>query len=82
MKFLSDIVKYQTYMDGVDRGDQHRVMGAGFANSAHSKNGTKKYSWVLEILASYELMLRGFFVVEEMMVNSRRGEIKRKRLVK
>ena len=29
-------------MDGVDRGDQHRVMGAGFANVAHFKKWYKK----------------------------------------
>ena len=28
----SDIVRYQQYMGGVDRGNQHHVMGAGFAN--------------------------------------------------
>ena len=38
----SDVVEYQTYMDGVDRGDQHRVMGAGFANVAHFKKWYKK----------------------------------------
>ena len=38
----SDIVEYQNYMDGVDRGDQHRVMGAGFANVAHFKKWYKK----------------------------------------
>ena len=38
----SDIVEYQTHMDGVDRGDQHRFMGAGFANVAHFKKWYKK----------------------------------------
>ena len=33
----NDIILYQQYMDGVDRGDQHRVVGAGFANVAHFK---------------------------------------------
>ena len=31
----NDIILYQKYMGGVDKGDQHRVMGAGFANVAH-----------------------------------------------
>lgn len=29
-------------MDNVDRGDQHRVIGAGFANVSHFKNWYKK----------------------------------------
>jgi len=33
----NDIEKYQNYMGGVDRGDQHRVMGAGFSNVTHFK---------------------------------------------
>ena len=38
----NDIIQYQKYMGGVDRGDQHRVMGAGFANVAHFKKWYKK----------------------------------------
>ena len=38
----SDIVRYQKFMGGVDRGDQHRVMGAGFANVSHFKKWYKK----------------------------------------
>ena len=38
----SDIVRYQKFMVGVDRGDQHRVMGAGFANVSHFKKWYKK----------------------------------------
>ena len=38
----NDIILYQQYMDGVDRGDQHRVVGAGFANVAHFKKWYKK----------------------------------------
>ena len=30
IKCPSDILEYQKHMGGVDRGDQHRVMGAGF----------------------------------------------------
>ena len=35
--FRNDIVMYQTYMGGLDCGDQHRVIDAGFANVAHIK---------------------------------------------
>ena len=38
----NDIIEYQKHMGGVDRGDQHRVMGAGFANVAHFKKWYKK----------------------------------------
>ena len=33
----NDIIMYQTYMGGVDRGNQHCIMGAGFANVSHFK---------------------------------------------
>ena len=33
----NDIIEYQKYMGGVDKGDQHRVMGASFANASHFK---------------------------------------------
>ena len=42
----NDIVQYQKYMDAVDQGDQHQVMGAGFLNVAHFKSGTKNQHWV------------------------------------
>ena len=38
----NDIIQYQKHMGGVDRGDQHRVVGAGFANVAHFKKWYKK----------------------------------------
>ena len=38
----NDIIMYQKNMGGVDRGDQHRVMGAGFANVSHFKKWYKK----------------------------------------
>ena len=38
----NDIILYQQGMGGVDRGDQHRVVGAGFANVAHFKKWYKK----------------------------------------
>ena len=42
MRYPSNIVEYQTHMNGVDRGDQYIVMGAGFANVAHFKKLYKK----------------------------------------
>ena len=56
MRCPSDIVENKTHMDGVYRGYQPRVMGAGFANVAHSKNGTRTYSWGLRVLAFYKLI--------------------------
>ena len=38
----NDIILYQQNMGGVDRGDQHRVVGAGFANVANFKKWYKK----------------------------------------
>ena len=38
----NDIIMYQENMGGVDRGDQHRIMGAGFSNVAHFKKMYKK----------------------------------------
>ena len=37
VKCPNDIIMYQKNIGGVDRGDQHRVMGAGFANVSHFK---------------------------------------------
>ena len=38
----NDIKMYQENMGGVDCGDQHRVIGAGFANVSHFKKWYKK----------------------------------------
>ena len=38
----SDMDKYQKYMGGVDKSDQHHVMGAEFSNLAHFKKCYKK----------------------------------------
>ena len=42
VKCPNDVIMYQNNMGGVDRGDQHRVVGAGFANVAHFKKWYKK----------------------------------------
>ena len=39
----NDLMMYQQHIGGVDRGDQHRVMGAGFANVSYFKNGTRNH---------------------------------------
>ena len=40
----NDVIMCQKHMGGVDHGDQHRVVGAGFANVAHSRNDTRRRS--------------------------------------
>ena len=40
LNFTHDIITYQVNMYGVNRGNQHRVMGADVSNVAHFKNGT------------------------------------------
>ena len=40
----NDIILYQQNMGGVDRGDQHCTVGAGFANVSHLKKWYKKHS--------------------------------------
>ena len=42
VKCPNDVIQYQKGMGGVDRGDQHRTVGAGFANVAHFKKWYKK----------------------------------------
>ena len=42
MIITNDIRLYQIEMDGVDQGDQHRVMGVGFTNVSHFENGIRK----------------------------------------
>ena len=49
----NDIILYQQYMGGVDRGDQHCTVGAGFANVSHFKKWFKK---VFVVIADYSLL--------------------------
>ena len=78
----SDIVEYQNYMDGVDRGDQHRVMGAGFANVAHFKKWYKKVFMEIADFNFLQTFEAWNLSVQEMIDINRGGEIKRKQLVK
>ena len=79
----NDIVMYQKYMGGVDRGDQHRVVGAGFANVAHFKKWYKK-----AFMGIADFSLLQAFTVWNLLVDenyeSRRGNanVKRKKLIK
>ena len=78
----SDIVEYQHNMDGVDRGDQHRVMGAGFANVAHFKKWYKKVFMGIADFSFLQAFAAWNLSVQEMTDKSRGGETKRKGLVK
>ena len=80
----NDIIEYQKYMGGVDRGDQHRVVGAGFANVAHFKKWYKK-----AFLGICDFSLLQSFTVWNMGVKSnnnnnmsRRGSNPRRREMK
>lgn len=64
MRCPSDIVEHQMHMDGVDMGDQHRAMGAGFANVVHLNDSTRKYSYGLWILAFYKLIPHGIYLLK------------------
>ena len=41
-----NIAKYHRHIGGIDRGDQHQVMGASFNNVAYFRNGIRRHSWV------------------------------------
>ena len=53
VKYPNDVILYQKGMGGVDRGDQHRVVGAGFANVSHFKKWYKK---VILAIADFSLL--------------------------
>ena len=48
--FSNYIKLYQQNMDEVDKGDQHRVIYAGFVNESYFQNSIRKCNWVLLIL--------------------------------
>jgi len=79
----NDIILYQKNMGGVDRGDQHRTVGAGFANVSHFKKWYKK-----TFLAIADFSLLNAFTAWNLSVDQitdiRRGnsEVKRKKLIK
>ena len=49
----NDIIFYQQNMGGVDQGDQHHTVGAGFANVSHFKKWFKK---VFLTIANFSLL--------------------------
>ena len=82
MRCPRDIVGYQTYMDGVDRGGQHIVMGDCFANMAHFKKNYKKVFMRIADFNFLQVYILWNSSVEELKENSTGGEIKRKQLEK
>ena len=57
LKVEKALREYQEYMDGVDRGDQYRETGSGFATKAHYKKWYKKaYFAILDFM-----ILNAFF---------------------
>ena len=79
----NDIVMYQKHMGGVDRGDQHRLTGAGFANVAHFKKWYKKAFLGIADFSLLQAFTAWNLSVDEIYGN-RRGNtnVKRKKLVK
>ena len=69
----SDIVEYQTHMDGLDRDDQHRVMGAGFDNVEHFKKWYKKVFMGIADFSFLQAYAAWNLSVAEMITNGRGG---------
>ena len=65
------IVKYQKGMGGVDRGDQCRLMGAGFAKKAHYKKWYKK-----SFFAILDFMLLNGYIAWNMAAAAENGDNK------
>ena len=82
VKCPSDIVQYQQNMGGVDRGDQHRVMGAGFANVAHFKKWYKKAFMGIADFSLLNAFSAWNLSVDAQQANSRGGEVRRNKLLK
>ena len=78
VKCPNDIIMYQKNMGGVDRGDQHRVMGAGFANVCHFKKWYKK-----AFMGICDFALLNAFTAWNLSANERtRGVPKKHKLLK
>ena len=74
-----DIKQYQNYMGGVDRGDQHRVMGAGFANVAHFKKWYKKAYLGLADFSMLQAFTAWNLSVDQVRTTGSRGGVYRER---
>ena len=78
----NDIIKYQKYMGGVDRGDQHRVIGAGFSNVAHFKKWYKKCFLGIADFSMLQAFAAWNISINECSSGSRGGMRNRRPLVK
>ena len=79
----NDIILYQQNMGGVDRGDQHRTVGAGFANVSHFKKWYKKTFLAIADFSLLQAFTAWNLSVDQIAENRRgNSEVKRKRLIK
>ena len=79
MRCPSDIVEYQTHVDGVDRGwGQHKVMGANVSNMAHFTKWHKKLLMGITDFSFLQAYAAWNLSFEELKENGRGEEIKRK----
>ena len=77
----NDIVLYQKNMGGVDRGDQHRMVGEGFANVAHFKKWYKKTFLVIADFCLLQAFTAWNLSVYQLQQNRRgNANFKRKKL--
>ena len=79
----NDIVLYQQNMGGVDRGDQHRIVGAGFSNVAHFKKWYKKAFMEVADFSVLQAFTAWNLSVDQIHENRRgNSDTKRKKLLK
>ena len=79
----NDIILYQQNMGGVDRGDQHRIVGAGFSNVAHFKKWYKKAFLGVADFSLLQAFTAWNLSVDQIRENRRgNSEVKRKKLIK
>ena len=79
----NDIVLYQQNMEGVDRGDQHRMIGAGFSNVAHFKKWYKKAFLGIADYCSLQAFTAWNLSVDQLHHNRRgNSDVKRRKLIK
>ena len=79
----NDIVLYQQNMGGVDRGDQHRMIGAGFSNVAHFKKWYKKAFLGIADFCLLQAFTAWNLSVDQLHQNRRgNSDVKRRKLIK
>ena len=79
----NDIVLYQQNMGGVDRGDQHRVVGAGFANVSHFKKWYKKAFLGIADFSLLQAFTAWNLSVDQMHANRRgNSNVRRQKVIK